>query len=293
MRFDRERLARLNLDENSIADILRNKIRGDVASRYREEDKQIDILVRAAESDRDAIQDLRELVINMGTRAFSGAGGQANSAAASGDGSSDGSGSGAEGAAGQNAESDSEAAATVPIRLNSVADIDIGRGPAEVRRIGSQRAAVVSANLSGLDLSRASRSIQAELQDLGGRLPATVSLSLAGQNRELETSYRSLLMALALAVFLVYLVMASQFESFVHPLIIMFTVPLGLVGVVLALVVTGTALSVVVLLGLIILSGIMVNNAILLVDYTNKLRRAGRARRPPCCRPARSGSGPS
>lgn len=279
VRFDRERLARLNLDENSIAGILRNKIRGDVASRYREEDKQIDILVRAAESDRDAIQDLREMVINMGTRAFAGAGGQENSAAASGDGSSGGSESGAEGATGRNAESDSEAAATVPIRLSSVADINIGRGPGEVRRIGSQRAAVVSANLSGMDLNRASRSIQAELQDLGGRLPATVSLSLAGQNRELETSYRSLLMALALAVFLVYLVMASQFESFVHPFIIMFTVPLGLVGVVLALVVTGTALSVVVMLGLIILSGIMVNNAILLVDYANKLRRAGRARR--------------
>ena len=279
VRFDRERLARLNLDENSIADILRNKIRGDVASRYREEDKQIDILVRAAESDRDAIQDLRELVINMGTRAFSGAGGQANSGAASGDGASDGSGSGAGGATARNAESDSEAATAVPIRLNSVADIDIGRGPAEVRRIGSQRAAVVSANLSGLDLSRASRSIQAELEDLGGRLPATVSLSLAGQNQELETSYRSLFMALALAVFLVYLVMASQFESFVHPFIIMFTVPLGLIGVVLALALTGTALSVVVLLGLIILAGIMVNNAILLVDYTNKLRRAGQARR--------------
>ena len=279
VRFDRERLARLNLDENSIAGILRNKIRGDVASRYREEDKQIDILVRAAESDRDAIQDLRELVINMGTRAFSGAGGQSNSSAASGDGSSDGSGSGAEGTAAQNAGADSEAAGTVPIRLNSVADIDIGRGPGEVRRIASQRAAVVSANLSGMDLSRASRLIEAELQDLGGRLPATVSLSLAGQNRELETSYRSLLMALALAVFLVYLVMASQFESFIHPLIIMFTVPLGLIGVVLALALTGTALSVVVLLGLIILSGIMVNNAILLVDYTNKLRRAGRARR--------------
>lgn len=277
VRFDRERLARLNLDENSIAGILRNKIRGDVASRYREEDKQIDILVRAAESDRDAIQDLKELVINMGSRAFSGAGAESGAGAAAGDGSSDGSGS--EGAAAQNADGDSDANRTVPVRLNSVADIDIGRGPGEVRRIGSQRAAVVSANLSGLDLSRASQSIQAELRDLRGRLPATVSLSLAGQNRELETSYRSLFMALALAVFLVYLVMASQFESFIHPLIIMFTVPFGLVGVVLALALTATAFSVVVLLGLIILSGIMVNNAILLVDYANKLRRGGEARR--------------
>ena len=279
VRFDRERLARLNLDENSIANILRNKIRGEVASRYREEDKQIDILVRAAEADRDAIQDLKELVINMGSRAFSGAGGESSSGTAAGGGSSEGSGSGAEGAAVQTADGDSEAARTVPIRLNSVADIDIGRGPGEVRRISSQRAAVVSANLSGMDLSRASRAIQAELGDLRGRLPATVSLSLAGQNRELATSYRSLFMALALAVFLVYLVMASQFESFIHPLIIMFTVPLGLVGVVLALVLTATAVSVVVMLGLIILSGIMVNNAILLVDYTNKLRRGGQARR--------------
>ena len=267
VRFDRERLARLNLDENSIARILRNKIRGEVASRYREKDKQIDILVRAAESDRDAIQDLKELVINMGTRAFSGTGAGSSS------------GSGSEGGAGQSVDAESGAARTVPIRLNSVADIDIGRGPGEVRRIGSQRAAVVSANLSGMDLSRASRAIRDELQDLGGRLPATVSLSLAGQNRELATSYRSLLMALALAVFLVYLVMASQFESFIHPLIIMFTVPLGLVGVILALALTATAVSVVVLLGLIILSGIMVNNAILLVDYANKVRRAGQTSR--------------
>ena len=267
VRFDRERLARLNLDENSIASILRNKIRGEVASRYREKDKQIDILVRAAESDRDAIQDLKELVINMGTRAFSGTGAGSSS------------GSGSEGGAVQSADAESGTARTVPIRLNAVADIDIGRGPGEVRRIGSQRAAVVSANLSGMDLSRASRAILDELQDLGGRLPATVSLSLAGQNRELATSYRSLLMALALAVFLVYLVMASQFESFIHPLIIMFTVPLGLVGVILALALTATAVSVVVLLGLIILSGIMVNNAILLVDYANKVRRAGQTSR--------------
>ena len=267
VRFDRERLARLNLDENSIASILRNKIRGEVASRYREKDKQIDILVRAAESDRDAIQDLKELVINMGTRAFSGTGAGSSS------------GSGSEGGAVQSADAESGTARTVPIRLNAVADIDIGRGPGEVRRIGSQRAAVVSANLSGMDLSRASRAILDELQDLSGRLPATVSLSLAGQNRELATSYRSLLMALALAVFLVYLVMASQFESFIHPLIIMFTVPLGLVGVILALALTATAVSVVVLLGLIILSGIMVNNAILLVDYANKVRRAGQTSR--------------
>ena len=279
VRFDRERLARLNLDESSIANILKNKIRGDVASRYREEDKQIDILVRAAESDRDAIQDLKDLVINMGSRAFSATAGGSGSGFASGNGSSQESEARSDAGSGQSTDSESGAGGTVPIRLNSVADISIRRGPGEVRRIGSQRAALVSANLSGMDLGRASRAIQAELQDLRERLPTTVSLSLAGQNQELSTSYRSLLMALALAVFLVYLVMASQFESFIHPFVIMFTVPLGLVGVILALALTGTTLSVVVLLGLIILSGIVVNNAILLVDYTNRLRRAGRGKR--------------
>ena len=279
VRFDRERLARLDLDESSIANILKNKIGGEVASRYREEDKQIDILVRASESDRDAIQDLRELVINMGDRTFSATGNRSSSGAGSGNGLSEESGDRARAGTGQSANSESEAGGIVPIRLNSVADISIRRGPSEVRRIGSQRVAVVSANLSGMDLSRASQAIQAELKDLRERLPATVSLSLAGQNEELATSYRSLLMALALAVFLVYLVMASQFESFIHPFIIMFTVPLGLVGVILALAFTGTTLSVVVLLGLIILAGIVVNNAILLVDYTNKLRRGGQTKR--------------
>jgi HAE1 family hydrophobic/amphiphilic exporter-1 len=85
--------------------------------------------------------------------------------------------------------------------------------------------------------------------------------------------------ALSLAIFLVYLVMASQFESLAHPFIILFTVPLALVGVVFALGFTGTAVSVIVLLGVIILAGIVVNNAIILVDYTNQLRAQGMAKR--------------
>ena len=79
--------------------------------------------------------------------------------------------------------------------------------------------------------------------------------------------------ALAMAVFLVYLVMASQFESLLHPLVIMFTIPLGLAGSITALALTNQRISVVVLIGLIMLAGIVVNNAIVLVDYINQLRR--------------------
>jgi HAE1 family hydrophobic/amphiphilic exporter-1 len=93
------------------------------------------------------------------------------------------------------------------------------------------------------------------------------------------TSYRSLIFALCLAVFLVYLVMASEFESLIHPLVILFSVPFGLVGVVLALALTGTTVSVMVLLGVIILVGIVVNNAIVLIDYTNQLRAEGYTQR--------------
>jgi HAE1 family hydrophobic/amphiphilic exporter-1 len=93
------------------------------------------------------------------------------------------------------------------------------------------------------------------------------------------TSFDSMILAIALAVFLVYLVMASQFESLVQPFIIMFTIPFALIGVVLTLLVTGTPISVVVLIGLIMLAGIVVNNAIVLIDYINQLRKEGMPKR--------------
>jgi HAE1 family hydrophobic/amphiphilic exporter-1 len=91
----------------------------------------------------------------------------------------------------------------------------------------------------------------------------------------MERSTRSLMFALALAIFLVYVVMASQFESLVHPFVILFSIPLAAVGVVLTLWILSIPLSVVVLLGSIMLAGIVVNNAIVLVDYINHLRRQG------------------
>ena len=97
---------------------------------------------------------------------------------------------------------------------------------------------------------------------------------MGGQNEEMVRSFDSMKFALLLAVFLVYLVMASQFESLLHPLVIMFTIPLGLIGSALGLLLTGTTISVVVLIGLIMLAGIVVNNAIVLVDYINHLRRS-------------------
>jgi HAE1 family hydrophobic/amphiphilic exporter-1 len=160
-----------------------------------------------------------------------------------------------------------------PVTLETVADIVVDTGPGEIRRIDQERVALVTANLNYGDLGGAAE----EIGGIIGRIPmpAGIDARLAGQNQEMSMSFRSLQFALLLAIFLVYLVMASQFESFLHPFVILFTIPLALIGAVFGLLVTGSTISVVVFIGLILLAGIVVNNAIVLIDLINKLREKG------------------
>ena len=144
-------------------------------------------------------------------------------------------------------------------------------GPAEIRRIDQERVAVISANIQGRDLGSVVADIESRLADMA--MPEGFGLSMGGQNEEMVRSFDSMKFAISLAIFLVYLVMASQFESLLHPFVIMFTIPLGLVGSISALLITGETINVVVLIGLIMLAGIVVNNAIVLIDYVNQLRR--------------------
>jgi hydrophobic/amphiphilic exporter-1 (mainly G- bacteria), HAE1 family len=132
---------------------------------------------------------------------------------------------------------------------------------------------VVSANLRYGDLGTAVATIERMLAE--APLGAGLDVNIGGQNEELQASVQSLIFALGLAIFMVYLVMASQFESLLHPFVIMFTIPLAAVGAVLALKLTGGALSVVVFIGLILLAGIVVKNAIVLIDRVNQLREQG------------------
>jgi len=159
----------------------------------------------------------------------------------------------------------------VAVPLEAVANLAVVEGPAEIRRIDQERVAVVSANLDGRDLGSVVADIESVLATVP--VPDGFSIAIGGQNEEMVRSFDSMKFALLLAVFLVYLVMASQFESLLHPLVIMCTIPLGLVGSALALLASGQTISVVVLIGLIMLAGIVVNNAIVLVDYVNHLRR--------------------
>ncbi|MCG7638165.1 efflux RND transporter permease subunit [Alteromonas sp. CNT1-28] len=160
-----------------------------------------------------------------------------------------------------------------PIPLSAVADVYMSVGPSEITRVGQQRVALVSANLAKGKLDEAvavANKVIAETQ-----LPLSLSAEVTGQSEDMQSSFRSLQFALALAVFMVYLVMASQFESLLHPLLILFAVPLAGAGSVYGLWLTNTPLNVVVFIGLIMLCGIVVNNAIVLVDRINQLRRQG------------------
>jgi len=163
-----------------------------------------------------------------------------------------------------------------PTPLESVASVKVEEGPSEIRRIDQRQVALVTANIQGRDLGAVASDVEARLEQM--RWPSGYSFVLGGQNRELQTSFKGLLFALGLALFLVYVVMASQFESLWHPFLIMFTVPLAFIGVVYALWWFGVNVNVVVFIGGIVLAGIVVNAAIIMVDYINQLRARGLAK---------------
>ncbi|HZD54367.1 MAG TPA: efflux RND transporter permease subunit, partial [Woeseiaceae bacterium] len=164
-------------------------------------------------------------------------------------------------------------AAAHPVTLDAVAAVGVARGPAEIRRVAQERVALITANIAYGDLGSAAAEAKAIIA--GTAMPSGIIATVSGQNEEMQGSFRSMQFALVMAVFLVYLVMASQFESLMHPFVIMFTIPLALVGAILALFVTGTTVNVVAFIGVIMLAGIVVNNAILLVDRINQNRAAG------------------
>lgn len=229
--YDRDALARMNLDVRAVAERIRDEVQGAEATRFTKGDRKVPVRVRLEGASEATVERLRELVVNPG-------GGR-------------------------------------PVPLRAVADITVSRGPNEIRRIGQQRVGVVTANVEGVALGAVVGQIDTQLAET--ELPDGVGTVVTGQSREWETSSRSLFLALGLSIFLVYVIMASQFESLVYPLLILFTIPLALVGVIAVLWWLQIPVSVVVFLGAIMLAGIVVNNAIVLVDYTGQLKARGMA----------------
>ena len=170
-------------------------------------------------------------------------------------------------------ERDRWAGARVP--LENLVDIEEGRGPLSIQRAKRSRMVRVTASLTGdLPLSTVMDEVNAGLSNLGPP-PLSIERGIAGTGREMTESFRSLLLALVFAVALVYMVMASQFESLIHPFIVMFSVPFAAIGLVGAMLLTNTTFSLMAFVGAILLVGIVVNNAIVLIDYMNLLQQKG------------------
>jgi HAE1 family hydrophobic/amphiphilic exporter-1 len=227
--FNRAVLASQDMTINSVGDQIRNKIEGEVATRFIESDREVDIRVRISEDSRDRVDKISRINVRNGLG--------------------------------------------VMVPLKALAEIRIKEGPAEIRRILQQKSAVITGNISGIPLDTAKEKVMAAAASIDSGPES--SIYLAGQSQEQDVAFSSMIFAIFLAVFLVYLVMASQFESFKKPFIIMFTIPLGIIGVVIIGLVFSISINVIVLIGLIILSGIIVNNAIVLVDYIGKLQKKG------------------
>lgn len=159
------------------------------------------------------------------------------------------------------------------VTLGAVAEITEGHGPQQIERESQERLVKVTADPKDVSLGDAIRNVSSVIDHLAK--PENVSVSLGGQASEQSDSFLNLLLMLVAGILLVYMIMAAQFESLKDPLIIMFTVPLSVIGVLWAFLISGVTLSVITFVGLIMLVGIDVNNGIILVDYTNLLRKRG------------------
>jgi hydrophobic/amphiphilic exporter-1 (mainly G- bacteria), HAE1 family len=161
------------------------------------------------------------------------------------------------------------------VPLAQLAHIEDGFGPVQIVREDQARTVSIYADVEDTDLRTAMVAVGDVLEPIEAQLPQGYNIDFGGQYEDMMSAFGQLLAALVLAIMMVYMVMAAQFESFSHPFAIMFTMPLAFVGVIWIFLLTGTTLSVPTFLGVIMLAGIVVNNGIVLVDYVNQLRRQG------------------
>jgi len=159
------------------------------------------------------------------------------------------------------------------IPLRELVDVEIVRGPREIRRENQQREVLVSAGLRGAKISQVEPAIEQAIDSLD--LPSDYRIVFGGEREEMTRSFNSLVLALVLAVLLTYMIMAAQFESLLHPFLILITLPMGAAGAFFALWITGQTINVISIIGMVVLVGLVVDNAIVKIDYTRQLRQAG------------------
>ncbi|MCC7262207.1 MAG: efflux RND transporter permease subunit [Candidatus Latescibacteria bacterium] len=231
--LDREKTAQLGLTLAEVAQALRTAFAGDVATKYREGDTEIDTRVILQGARRSRAEEVGRMVFlnHQG----------------------------------------------VPVELRQIARIYEGQGPVKIQRKNRERLITIQANLSDRPLGDVLRDLRASLAEL--QLPKGTSIFFAGDAEMQEETFTKMFFALGLGIAFVYLIMVALFNSYLHPFTIMFSLPVAVVGALGALALTGEALNMFSMIGVIMLVGLVTKNAILLVDYTNTLREQGRGLR--------------
>jgi len=236
--IDREKASDLGVNPLLIASSVRSMVDGYVATKYQEGDEQFDVRVRLNKESRKNLSDISELMLKSTKKA------------------SDGS------------------AIVVPV--TDVAKISEGVGPSQINRYARQKEIRIDANLSGNLLGNALSAILKKTSQIS--FEPGYSVSVVGEGQMQEESFGNILLSLMLAIVFVYIVLAAQFDSFVYPFSIMLALPMAIIGAVIMLLIFGSSLSVISLIGIIMLMGLVTKNGILLVDYANVLRGRGLSR---------------
>ena len=165
-----------------------------------------------------------------------------------------------------------------PVKLSEIATIEQAQGFTTIQRENQQRYVSVTADVAaGYNIGNISREIDQQLADY--QLPEGYTIEYGGEHSIILESFSDLILVLVVGVIFIYLIMVAQFQSLLSPFIVMFTIPLAFTGGFIGLIVTGNPISIVAFLGLIILSGVVVNNGIVFVDYINILRQSGLSKR--------------
>jgi hydrophobic/amphiphilic exporter-1 (mainly G- bacteria), HAE1 family len=233
VKVDSNTASQYGITTNQILSAVNTAFGGQVATKYRTGDDQIDVRVQFPESYRSEVNNLSSLMLSTPTGA--------------------------------------------QVSVGQVAQITKSSVPQQINRNNQTRAVSISADIQGRDLNSVNTEINAKLAAL--KLPQGYRIDKSGgQGQNMADSFSSLGLAIVLSILLVYMVMAGQFESLFYPFVIMFSIPPTLIGVVVGLLVTGQKLGVMAIMGYILLIGIVTNNAIVLIDYINTLRKEGMER---------------
>ena len=227
MRIDREKIARLGLSMQQVANVIETNVAGSRATVLRRAGREYDIFVRLDEPDRQVLPDVEQVSLVTAT-------GEA-------------------------------------VPLKSVVDVRYAKGPVIIDRKDQERVISVFANVVDRDLGSVARDAREALRQI--EIPEGFAVTFGGEYEEQQEAQLALLVTLLLAVVLVYMVMAAQFENLLDPFVVMFSIPMASIGVVATLFLTGTTFNIQSYIGMVMLAGIVVNNAIVLVDYTNLMRR--------------------